>query len=92
MRRISESFPHLDLHPPVLAEEERRQWFQGGQRSVPSAMRWNGGRVPYCVTEHIAKGVERQVVLHETEPSRHPLRCRPRAGELEELVGEAEEC
>ena len=30
--------------------------------------------------------------LHETEPSRHPLRHRPRAGELEELVGEAEEC
>ena len=32
------------------------------------------------------------MVLHEAEPSCHPLRRRPHLGESEKLVGEAKQC
>ena len=36
--------------------------------------------------------MECQVVLHEAESPYHPMRCQPSSRELEELVGEADQC
>ena len=80
------------LQTPVLVEEEGRRWFQGGQWRISTTSGWDGERVHHCIAEYFSKGMERQVGLHEVETSRHPLRCQPRSGEPEELVGEIEQC
>ena len=91
MKHTLESSPLQPLSLPILAEEERRRWFQGARWSVPSAARWNGGGVPYYTAEHVIEELEHQVVLHEAEPPGCPLRHRPYPKEPEELVGDAKQ-
>ena len=93
LRSISRDSSVLQpLQTPILVEEERQRRFQGGRRRISATLGQDGERVHHYTTKYVAKGVERQVVLHEVEPPYNPLRRRPHPREPKELVGEAEQC